>query len=445
MPSKYIRNLSWNPQGQYYDVEKIEFGTTYTEGSGFSPDGSIGDSTTLYSYDGDKTVTTLAKYVTRIPWTGEKGVVSLKAISYYESLTFNEATGELIAYDPSRTLVFQHYQNPDSSFQVETGRSIVWPAGYSVNHSANVDNEVTVFADKEAEYFDFESSTRGTFIDNEYSYKIRDKYDSSNRVDLANEYGVSGNFDLGWWDYISFESQAIASTTEIGGMARFGFSGDLGNVDTLTGIGWSFEGFSKGKGAKKEISLNGTVDGDGSFESNFRARGKKVKGWLNVEDIQGDGLDASFSYQGKDYDFTPGDRVKIKVSKKKGRFQVVDHDLSLDNERTPAGNEDDGLTGGGTGSTAFREWISLLDANGDGVFNSQDLLVNPGRVSLIQEAEVSPGALEALAQQENPIGSLVDVFTSPGSGFDSGELVNLFNRDVINPPNLMGDGGVLGL
>jgi hypothetical protein len=238
---------------------------------------------------------------------------------------------------------------------------------------------------------------------------------------------------------------ASSTTHPLKTMARFGFSGDLGNVDTLTGIGWSFEGFSKGKGAKKEISMNGTVDGDGSFESNFRARGKKVKGWLNVEDIQGDGLDASFSYQGKDYDFTPGDRVKIKVSKKKGRFQVVDHDLSLDNERTPAGNEDDGLTGGGTGSTAFREWISLLDANGDGVFNSQDLLVNPGRVSLIQEAEVSPGALEALAQQENPIGSLVDVFTSPGSGFDSGELVNLFNRDVINPPNLMGDGGVLGL
>lgn len=180
-------------------------------------------------------------------------------------------------------------------------------------------------------------------------------------------------------------------------MARFGFSGDVGNVDTLTGIGWSFEGFSKGNGGKKEISLNGTVDGDGSFESNLRARGKKVKGWLKVEDIQDDGLDASFSYQGKDYDFTPSDRVKIKVSKKKGRFQVVDHDLSLDNERTPAGNEDDGLTGGGTGSTAFREWISLLDANGDGVFNSQDLLVNPGRVSLIQETEVSPGALEALA------------------------------------------------
>ena len=263
MPSKYIRNLSWNPQGQYYDVEKIEFGTTYTEGSGFSPDGSIGDSTALYSYDGDKTVTTLAKYVTRIPWTGEKGVVSVKAISYYESLTFNEATGELIAYDPSRTLVFQHYQNPDSSFQVETGRSIVWPAGYSVNHSANVDNEVTVFADKEAEYFDFELSTGGTSIDNEYSYKIRDKYDSSNRVDLAKEYGVSGNFDLGWWDYISFESQAIASTTEgvdeitgtpgndniyslggddliDGGDGEDYINGGAGN-DTLIGGKWAFK------------------------------------------------------------------------------------------------------------------------------------------------------------------------------------------------------------
>jgi hypothetical protein len=236
-------------------------------------------------------------------------------------------------------------------------------------------------------------------------------------------------------------------------MARFGFSGDLGNVDTLTGIGWSFEGFSKGKGAKKEISLNGTVDGDGSFESNFRARGTKVKGWLNVEDIQGDGMDASFSYEGKEYAFTPGDRVKIKLTKK-GRFQVVDHDLSLDNERTPAGNGDptsggaDPVTGGGddsTGGTAFRDWISQLDANGDGVFNHEDLLLDLGRVSLFQNAELSPGALEAIAEQQNPIGSLVDVFTAQGSGFDSGELVNLFNRDVINPPNLMGDGGVLGL
>ena len=177
-------------------------------------------------------------------------------------------------------------------------------------------------------------------------------------------------------------------------MARFGFSGDLGNVDTLTGIGWSFEGFSKGKGAKKEISLNGTVDGDGSFESNFRARGTKVKGWLNVEDIQGDGMDASFSYQGKEYAFTPGDRVKIKLTQK-GRFQVVDHDLSLDNERTPAGNGDptsggaDPVTGGGddsTGGTAFRDWISQLDANGDGVFNHEDLLLDLGRVSLFQNA-----------------------------------------------------------
>ncbi len=239
-------------------------------------------------------------------------------------------------------------------------------------------------------------------------------------------------------------------------MARFGFSGDLGNVDTLTGIGWSFEGFSKGKGAKKEINMNGSVDADGSFESNFRARGKKVKGWLNVEDIQGDGIDASFNYQGKDYEFTPGDRVKIKLTQK-GRFQVVDHDLSLDNERTPTGNGDltgggtDPVTGGGedgtagTGDTAFRDWISLLDANGDGVFNREDLFLNPGRVSLFENAELSPGALEAIAEQQNPIGSLVDVFTAQGSGFDSGELVNLFNRDVINPPNLLGDSGFGGL
>ena len=227
-------------------------------------------------------------------------------------------------------------------------------------------------------------------------------------------------------------------------MARFGFSGDLGNVDTLTGLGWSFEGFAKGKGGKKELNLSGSVESDGSFEESFRARGKKVKGWLNSEDIHGDGIDASFSYQGKTYDFNPGNRIKLKMTKK-GRFKVVDHDLSLEREQTagPDGGSDP-VTGDTTSSQQFRDWLSQLDTNGDGVFNSRDLMINPGQANLLREAELSPGAIEELAQQEYSIGSLADYFRSPSSGFNTQELVNIFNQDVINPPTGLLDDPSLG-
>lgn len=218
-------------------------------------------------------------------------------------------------------------------------------------------------------------------------------------------------------------------------MARFGFSGDLGNVDTLTGIGWSFEGFSKGKGGKKAIDLSGACNDDGSFDSSFKAKGKKVKGWLTMEDMPGDGMDASFNYQGKDYNFTPGERVKIKLTKK-NRTQLVDHDLSLDQER-PDPVTGGGGTGGETGGTTgqqLNDWLSQLDTNGDGVFNSRDLLIDPDRFTLLRQTELSPGTLDAIAEQNNPIGDLPDILLSPGSGFNQQELVNIFNMDVINPP-----------
>ena len=240
-------------------------------------------------------------------------------------------------------------------------------------------------------------------------------------------------------------------------MARFGFSGDLGNVDSLTGIGWSFEGFSKGKGGKKALDLSDACNNDGSFSSSFKAKGKKVKGWLTMEDLPGDGMDASFNYQGKDYDFTPGERVKIKLTKK-SRNKVVDYDLSLEQERPdPDDGGDDPITGdggtGGTGGTGgddpitgngetggatgqqLNDWRSQLDTNGDGVFNSRDLLIDPDRFNLLRQAELSPGTLDAIAEQNNPIGDLPDILLSPGSGFNQQELVNIFNMDVINPPS----------
>jgi hypothetical protein len=218
-------------------------------------------------------------------------------------------------------------------------------------------------------------------------------------------------------------------------MARFGFSGDLGNVDTLTGIGWNFEGFSKGKGGKKAIELSDACSNDGSFSSSFKAKGKKVKGWLTMEDIPGDGMDASFNYQGKDYDFTPGERVKIKLTKK-NRNQVIDHDLSLDQERPDPVTGGGGTGGGGeTGGQLGKDWLNLLDTNGDGVFNSRDLLIDPDRFNLLRQAELSPGSLDAIAEQNNPIGDLPDILLSPGSGFNQQELVNIFNMDVINPPS----------
>ena len=155
---------------------------------------------------------------------------------------------------------------------------------------------------------------------------------------------------------------------------------------------------------------------------------------LNFEDIQVDGIDASFRYQGKTYAFTPGDRLKLKMTKS-GRFKVVDHDLSLEREQTarPDGGSDP-VTGDSTSNQRFSDWLSQLDTNGDGVFNSRDLLSNPGQANLLRDAEVNPGALEELAQQGYSIGTLADYFRSPGSGFNTQEVVNIFNQDVIKPP-----------
>ena len=226
-------------------------------------------------------------------------------------------------------------------------------------------------------------------------------------------------------------------------MARFGFSGDLGNVDTLTGIGWTFSGFSKGNGSKSAMDLSGSCNEDGSFSSSFKAKGKTVKGWLTMEDLPGDGMEASFSYQGKDYDFTPGERVKIKLSKK-NRTQLVEHDLSLDQER-PDPVTGGGETGGATGQQ-LNDWLSQLDTNGDGVFDSSDLLIDPDRFTLLRQTELSPGSLDAIVKQNNPIGDLPGIILSPGSGFDQQELVNIFNMTVINPPaGLQADHNLSGL
>jgi hypothetical protein len=80
-----------------------------------------------------------------------------------------------------------------------------------------------------------------------------------------------------------------------------------------------------------------------------------------------------------------------------------------------------------------------LDAGrqGHGICNREDLILDLGRISLFKNNELQPGALEAIAEQWNPISSLADIFLASGSWFESGELVILFNHDVINPPNLL--------
>lgn len=213
VPQKYIRNLKRDTASGSYEVERIEFGKIYTEGSGFSVDGAIGDSSGSYQYDGKLSIYINIKAITRVPWTGEKGVLSLKSIWYLDDIDFDESSGELISTTPDRILVFTHYKSLESSFENESGRSIVYPRGHKINHSQNVDNRVIPFADRDAEYFDFEFDSRGNYAAGEYGYKIRDKYDLSSRSSLLSEFGVSGNFESGWWDEITFTSSAQSTGT----------------------------------------------------------------------------------------------------------------------------------------------------------------------------------------------------------------------------------------
>ena len=68
------------------------------------------------------------------------------------------------------------------------------------------------------------------------------------------------------------------------------------------------------------------------------------------------------------------------------------------------------------------------------MFNSRDLLSDPDRFTLLRQTELSPGTVDAIAEQNNPIGDLPGILLTPGSGFNQQELVNIFNMDVINPP-----------
>ena len=243
-------------------------------------------------------------------------------------------------------------------------------------------------------------------------------------------------------------------------MARFGFSGDLGNVDTLTGVGWSFEGTSKAGGRSKAISLSGDVTESGSFEGNFKARGSKVKGWLNFTDTQSeitDALEPNFTFQSKNYDFTPGDRIKIKLTRQ-GRFQVVDHDLSLEREQAPLvapdlGNDvgdqgtTDPITGtgatGGNGQTSgqiLSDLLQRLDANGDGQLNLQDLRL-PITSSTLQSLQDRFGLdgdiVQSIAEQNNPIqnvvGPVIDSWVQTGT-FQSPQLQQLFQPGGFTNP-----------
>jgi len=237
-------------------------------------------------------------------------------------------------------------------------------------------------------------------------------------------------------------------------MARFGFSGDLGNADSITGLGWSFEGFSKGKGAKKTINLSGDVNQDGSFGTSFRSSGKKVKGWLNYADTQGEianALSPNFSYQGKSYDFTPGDRIKIKLSSK-GRFQVVDHDLSLEREQTRLTlgddvrdqGQDDPITGSGedqgNSSQSLTDLLQQLDSNRDGRFNLEDLRL-PTSTFTLQSLQdrfgLDQGTVDAIAEQNNPIQGVIGPITESWiqtGGFNSPLLQPLLQPGGITDP-----------
>lgn len=281
----YFYQLKYNSVDKSTSKVKYEFGKIYKEGTGFSENADLGSGTAIFFYDNNsKTVKTESKTVTRIPKTGEKGVLSIKSIQYFDEVTFN-ASGELTAYDPDSIILFTHYKSLESEYTSENGKSVVFPASFKVNYRENLDRGITINGDKEAEYIDFwYSSDSGVSHSDEYRHKIRDTYDLSSRSQLSNEKNVSGNFDSGWWGSISFGEESNNSLSRL--ISASTWSESIAVNRELTGTA------NSGVLQAKQIEKNSWTGPTGSVitgsSSNDIIRG--LAGWDILDGGNGDDL-----------------------------------------------------------------------------------------------------------------------------------------------------------
>ena len=203
MPNEYWSNvLRWN--GLERIVEIKYFNRIYHQGSGFAINGSIGDTTYITKYDEKNTTIIESKAIARIPATGEKGIVTIKAVSDYNDIEFTKQ-GELTRYSPSRITIFTHYQGLESDYSQEVGVSHVFPSTLEVDYTELVAKGEHVDAGKEAEYIDFHLSVNGGYYDDRYKYKIRDSYTQRNKKFTENEQATDGQFENNWWQTVDFK------------------------------------------------------------------------------------------------------------------------------------------------------------------------------------------------------------------------------------------------
>ena len=205
----WYRQLSGNEEEGYSVVIRY-FNQPYHEGNGFSITGSLGDSTSITKYDSDLTVIEEGKAITKIPRTGERGILSIKAVSKFNEIKFSKK-GELTRYSPIRVTLFTHYEGLESEYSEEYGESIVYPPLTYYNNAQLVDNNETLYAAKEAEYIDFYYSSTSSSPDGDYAYKIRDIYDSRTKKFIDNEKSIEGQFEDNWWQKINFDTSDISS------------------------------------------------------------------------------------------------------------------------------------------------------------------------------------------------------------------------------------------
>ncbi len=204
MTSNYwYRRLLGNIE-EGFTKEVRYFNQPYHEGNGFSETGGLGDGTSITKYDGNLTLIEEAKAITRIPRTGEPGILSIKAVSKFNEIEFSDK-GEFTRYSPNRVTLFTHYEGLESDYSEEYGQSIVYPPSTYYDHAQLVDSNKTLYAAEEADYIDFDYSSTGSIPDQEYAYKIRDTYDSRTKEFVDNESSIEGQFEDNWWHEIDFD------------------------------------------------------------------------------------------------------------------------------------------------------------------------------------------------------------------------------------------------
>lgn len=139
--------------------------------------------------------------------------------------------------------------------------------------------------DKEADYVVFYYTTGSEdFSKHEYFSKYRDIYKASTRGNLLSEKNVAGNFEIGWWDAISFD--AANSSTRYQLITASTWSESIAINRELTGTS------SSGVLQAKQIEKDNWAGPEGSLitgsSSNDIIRG--LAGWDILDGEAGDDL-----------------------------------------------------------------------------------------------------------------------------------------------------------